>query len=324
MGVGVKNMKGKILGFDGTAGSGAITGENGERFTFVSAQWRSDRPIAPGIAVDFAPMAGVATEIYPVAGAITAPDLGELASSPIVQKLRTLAMTTLTFPLAVLLLLATFLPAMSSPMQSVSLWGLGSIMKVIGANPLLSDDNSYATERLAQMERDEGELRQQMAQGNIPMPSKAEIAKAKTGMISMMTGEQTVASRFKEFADEKAKLNQQISDGNWRSMISGALVIRYLVPIGACLLLWLAWSGKVAKTPTLAVGGVSVLFGLLVYLCRGALVGHPVEGSIGEAISQQLDAAVSVGWGTVIIAACGVALLLAGLGVARNPLAAKA
>ncbi len=317
-------MKGKILGFDAAAGSGAITGENGERFTFVSAQWRSDRPIATGIAVDFAPLAGVATEIYPVAGAIQAPDLGELASSPIVQKLKMLAMTTLVFPLAALLLLATFLPAMSAPMQSVSLWGLGGIMKMMSANPLVSDDSSYATERLAKLTEEEAELRQIMAQRNIPMPSDAEIATAKTGVISMMTGEAPVASRFKEFAEERAKLNQQISDGNWRNMLSGALVIRYLVPIGACLLLWLVWSDKPVKLPSLVTGGISILFALLVYLYRGALVGHPVEGSIGEAISQQLDAAVSVGWGTLIVAACGVGLVLAGLGMVRNPLAGKA
>jgi len=317
-------MKGKVLGFDAGAGSGAITGENGERFTFVAAQWRSERPIAAGIAVDFAPMAGVATEIYPVAGSMQAPDLSELASAPAVQKIKSLGMTTLTFPLAALLLLATFLPAMSSPMQSVSLWGLGGIMKMMSANPLLSDNGSYATGRLAELEKDEAELRQVMAQRNIPMPSEAEIANAKTGMMSMMTGEQSVASRFKELADEKAKLNQQVSDGNWRSMISGALIVRYLIPIGACLLLWLVWSGKATRTPSLAVGGISILFGLLIYLYRGALVGHPVEGSIGAAISQQLDAVVSVGWGTWIIAACGLGLVLAGLGIVRNPLATQA
>ena len=317
-------MKGKILGYDASAGSGAITGETGERFTFVAAQWRSEKPIAAGTQVDFAPVAGVATEIYPVGGSVQAPDLGEIAASPAVQKARTLGMTTLAFPLAVLLLIATFLPAMSSPIQSVSLWNLGGIVKMLSANPLFSDDSSYATERLAKIQQDEAELRQEMAQRGIPMPSAAEIAAAKPGTYNFATGGVLVASRMKEFAQEKENLAQQVSDQSWRNTLGSALAVRYLVPIGALVLIWFAWSGKETARPSLAVGGVSVLVALIVYLYRGALIGHPAEGSIGAAISRQMDAVISVGWGTYLIGLCGVALILSGIGILRNPLAAKA
>lgn len=318
-------MKGKVLGFDATSGAGAINGETGERFTFVAAQWRSDKPIAAGAAVDFAPLAGVATEIYPVVGGMAGgPDLSEIASSPAVQKVRTLGLTTLAFPLAILLLIATLLPALSSPMQSVSLWGLGAMDKMISANPLLSDDGSFATDQLARLDQEEKELREALAARNIPVPSDAEIAAAKTGTISLATGEATLPSRFKELQERRAQFGQQLSDQSWRSMLSSALILRWLVPSGALGLAWLAWSGKVTTKPSIALGSISLFIALLVYLYRGALIGHPKEGSIGAAISQQMDAAISVGFGTWLIGLIGIGLVLGGLGILRNPLAAKA
>ncbi len=317
-------MKGRVLGFDEVSGSGAINGETGERFTFVTAQWRSDKPITTGTTVDFAPLAGVATEIYPVGGAMpAAPDLSELASSPAVQKVRTLGLTTLAFPLAVLLLFATFLPALNTPIQSISLWGLGSMDKMISSNPLLSDDSSFATEQVARIDQEEKELREALAARGIPIPSDAEIAAARPGTYFTATGETTMPSRFKEFHEQKARFSQQIADQSWRSMLSSALILRYLVPLGALILLWLVWSDKPSRTPSIALGAVSVLTALLVYLYRGALIGHPNEGSIGAAISQQMDAAISVGFGNWLIGLIGVGLVLGGLGIVRNPFATK-
>jgi hypothetical protein len=100
-------MKGKIIGFTPSAGTGAISSDDGERYAFEAAQWRSEKPIAAGATVDFVGSAGAATEIYPIAGsALGSVDVGEIAASPAVQKARRLAMETLVFPLAALLLAA--------------------------------------------------------------------------------------------------------------------------------------------------------------------------------------------------------------------------
>lgn len=310
-------MKGKILGFTQSTGSGAISAEDGERFTFVAAQWRSDKPIMTGTTVDFAPVAGVATEIYPAAAAMPVA-AADLAASPAVQKGRSLAMTTLAFPLAILLLIATFLPVLSSPVKGVSLWGFGGLTRIVAANPLLVDNGKYATDRLAKIAEEEGELRQELITRGLPMPSDAEIANAKTNMFN-----ETIASRFKDLRDEKAKLEQQVSDASWRDTLNTLLVARFLVPLAAVWLIWLAWSGGALRTPSIAAGAVSVAVALMFYIYRGALIGHPAEDSIGAAIAGRMDAMISVGWGTYLIGLCGVGLILSGLGVVKNPLAAK-
>lgn len=318
-------MRGKILGHDAAAGSGAIAAENGERFSFVSAQWRSDRPIAPGTSVDFAPVAGVATEIYPVGGVgLAAPDLAGLAASPGGQKLRVLATSTLAFPLAVLLLLATFLPALTSPVQGVSLWGIGSLGKMLAANPFLSGDGSAAAEQLAKVDEEENELRGELAQRGIPVPSASAIAAAKSTNAYMFFSGAPIASRLKGFAEDRAKYQQQVSDSRWRGLLSSLLVVRYLVPLGACLLLWLAWTDKPLRAPQIGVGAVAAGTALLIYLYRGAIVGHPNDRSIGGAISKQMDAIISIGLGTWVIGLLGIALVAAAFGAIRNPLAERA
>ncbi|WP_375398220.1 hypothetical protein [uncultured Sphingomonas sp.] len=312
-------MKGKILGFTAAAGTGVITGENGERFSFAATQWRSDKPIAPGMTVDFDAREGVATEVYPVTGGM-AFNAADVTASPAIQKARGLVMTTLAVPLAILLLIATLLPALSSPIQSVSLWGMGGIVKLLNANPMLSDDGSYATERLAKITQEDAELKADLTRRGLPMPSAAEIAAAPA---ATMFGDQSFASRFKELGVEREKLGQQIADARWRNLLASLMIVRFLVPIGACVLLYLAWVAKPLKIPSIATGGIAIVTAAIIYLYRDALIGHSDKDSIGAAISAQMDAVVSVGFGTYLIALIGIGLILAGIGVVRNPLAAK-
>lgn len=298
-------MKGKILGFTPSAGTGAIAGDNGERFSFVAAQWRSDKSITVGTSVDFAPVAGVATEIYPVAAA-TPIDVGELASSPAVQKARGLFMTTLAVPLAALLLLATFLPAISSPVSSASLWGMGSLAQMVSANPLLANDDVVGVrEALQQLDAREADLRTNTTGfGGMPMDNSAGL---------------------RMLAKERANLQARLSQAQFASTIGSLLAVRWLVPIGAIALLAFAWMDKSTKALALATGVVAVLTAAILYEYREVLVGGagPV-GSIGGMISRQMGAVISLGFGTYLIGLCGIALVLAGLGVLKNPLAARA
>lgn len=62
-------MKGKILGFYQATGEGAISGEDGNRYSFNMSQWRSDRPPLIGRDVDFIAFGTEATEVFLFVGA---------------------------------------------------------------------------------------------------------------------------------------------------------------------------------------------------------------------------------------------------------------
>lgn len=124
-------MKGKILGFDAANGTGAIAADDGARYKFAIAEWRGEKPPATGVTVDFEGKAGTATEIYPVTGAAMAAlgninaDLAGLSASPAGARVSALFTQSLATPLAVMVLIACLLTAISSPAESYSLLGLG-------------------------------------------------------------------------------------------------------------------------------------------------------------------------------------------------------
>ena len=64
-------MKGKILDFSVQSNSGAISGEDGERYNFDSSDWKVDSPPAPGMSVDFSVEDNQAKEIYEAVGSTT-------------------------------------------------------------------------------------------------------------------------------------------------------------------------------------------------------------------------------------------------------------
>lgn len=73
-------MKGKILGFDAAAGTGAITGDDGQRYSFTTADFKSPGAAKPGDSVDFQGAAGAAKDIYVTAGGVNV-DLSSLTSN---------------------------------------------------------------------------------------------------------------------------------------------------------------------------------------------------------------------------------------------------
>ncbi len=298
-------MKGKVLGFTPSAGSGAIAADNGERLTFVAAQWRSDKPIAVGTNVDFAPMAGVATEIYPVATAMPIA-AADIAASPFVQKARMLFMSTLAFPLAALLLIACFMPVISSPIRSASLWSLGGVARIISANPLLAqDDVADVRDDLKQLDAMEAEVRRATGFGGMPVDIRPDL---------------------RSIAQQRAVAEKRLSSARFAAAMTNLLVVRWSVPILAAVLLWMTWGGKELRTLSLATGVAAIVTSAIIYEYREVLVGSggAPQGSIGAMMSRQLDAAVSLGFGTYVIGLCGVALIVAGLGLIRNPLARDA
>ena len=57
-------MKGKILDFSIQSNSGAISGEDGERYNFDGADWKEDTSPTRGMSVDFSVEDNQAKEVY--------------------------------------------------------------------------------------------------------------------------------------------------------------------------------------------------------------------------------------------------------------------
>lgn len=79
-------MKGNVLGYDAAAGTGAITGDDGKRYTFVSADNRGTAALKAGDAVDFQVEADAAKDIYAVPAAASL-DLSAMAANPAVANI---------------------------------------------------------------------------------------------------------------------------------------------------------------------------------------------------------------------------------------------
>lgn len=248
-------MKGKILGFDEATGNGAITAEDGTRHKFERADWRGgDKLPAPGMTVDFESDDGSAREIYPVTGATLAAlgtigaDLGGLAESEQGARIAGLFTKSLAVPLALVLLLGCFLPALVSPVQSATLIGLGNAMDDLG--------------RAA--------AAQEMMGGG------------KSGFDTVQT----------------------------------LLILRFAAPLAALWLLWSAWAGKAERMPMLASGAASVCAFLLVVMLRSSIL-----SMVPDFARERMAAGISLGFGTWLLLLAGGALIAAGLGKIRNPLA---
>ena len=145
-------MKGKILGFHEADGTGAISSEDGSRHRFSRADWRGERPPAAGMAVDFESDGGAAKDVYPVGGnamsAISSfsVDFSGLSANSDGTKLARLFTQSLAVPLALVVLFACFANALTTPMQSASLLGLGQTLDQLAmaasASEMMGSGNS--------------------------------------------------------------------------------------------------------------------------------------------------------------------------------------
>lgn len=75
-------MRGEVLSYDSTAGTGLISGDDGGRYSFSSTALQSSATPAPGVRVDFVPEGGEATQILILAGAATSTGVAGVAPVP--------------------------------------------------------------------------------------------------------------------------------------------------------------------------------------------------------------------------------------------------
>jgi hypothetical protein len=176
----------------------------------------------------------------------------------------------------------------------------------MSANPFLGGDAvAEATEEIAHLDKQEVDLRTHTTGfGGMPVDNSDELA---------------------EVARRRAQAESALSSARWGAALRSLLIVRWAVPALALGLLWLGWTGKENRTATLAAGGAGILTTIVIVLYRRSLVGGGGdENSLGGMMAAQMDAAISVGIGTWLIGLIGVGLVLSGLGILRNPLAARA
>ncbi|MCB2057422.1 MAG: hypothetical protein H6916_13205 [Novosphingobium sp.] len=244
-------MMGKILGFNQTEGSGAIAAEDGSRHRFLTEDWRGDKPPVAGMTVDFDSDGGTAKDIYPVSGVALDSfkvDLSGITASAEGTRVVALFTRSLSTPLALGVLLACFMTALSSPVQSATLLGLGQIV------------------------------------------DQLSMASAAGGMMG--------------------------ADTSGMGTMQALLFLRFAAPIAALWLMSAAWRGKSEKLPLLATGAAAILAALLVVGLRSAIL-----SMAPDFLREQLAAGISLGFGVWLLFLLGGALMAAGFGKLRNPLA---
>ncbi len=303
-------MKGKILGVAAGDLAGAITGDDGKRYRYETAEWRGERPASVGASVDFEAEGGTARDIYPAVGAFPGVGAGAasveaLARSSGGEKVIGLLKGTLALPLAVVVLIAFFLPALSSPMLTVSQLGLDKITAAVSPN---LEQAEHGRRRLADLERDLARFKTEAAQGGVGAPDS-------------VYGYGNVGDRIASLEEQRAEIRKGLGAVDFLKTVDAALILRFAAVLAALWLIWQAWSGAALRLWELAAGAAAVLAGGLTFLLRSALLGLlSAINPLGEAAAAQAGALISVEIGPWLLLAAGAGLIASGLGLVRNPL----
>lgn len=303
-------MKGRILGVAAGDLAGAITGDDGKRYRYEAADWRGERPASVGATVDFEVEGGAARDVYPAVGAFTgvgaaAASVEALAGSSGGEKIIGLFKGTLALPLAILVLIAFFLPALSSPMLTASQLGLDKITAAVRPN---LEQAEHGRRRLADLERDLARF-------------KTEAARGGSGAPDSIYGYGNVGDRIASLEEQRAEIRKGLSAVDFLKTVDAALILRFAAVLAALWLVWQAWTGAALRPWELAAGAAALIAGGLTFLLRSAILGLvSAMNPLGEAAAAQAEALISVEIGPWLLLAAGAGLIASGLGLIRNPL----
>jgi len=304
-------MRGRILGVATGDTAGAITGDDGQRYRYTAADWRGERPAVAGGVVDFEVEGQAARDIYPTVGGASGAagavaSVEALARSPVGERVLGLFRTTLALPLALVILVAFFLPALSTPVKSVSQFGLDQIVPSMGLNLEDADD---ARRRLANLERDIARF-------------QAEAARRGAGAPDGVYGYGNLGDRLQTLEEQRAEVRQGLGAVETVRRVDTLLILRFAALIGAAWLVWKAWSGAALRTWELVAGASALLGAGLTVLLKSAIMGlFSAMNPLGEAAVDQMNGLLSIGPGPWLLALAGAGLIASGLGLIRNPLA---
>jgi hypothetical protein len=107
--------------------------------------------------------------------------------------------------------------------------------------------------------------------------------------------------------------------------LAGSLLwLRYAAPLTAIAVIFLILTGR-PHGPAPIIAGVAALFaGALPFLIKGAIIDKVESSGFGGAMRGSIDALIEVGPGAWLCLIAGAALIAAGMGVLKNPLATRA
>lgn len=304
-------MKGKVLGVATGETGGAITGDDGKRYRYDLAEWRGERAASIGATVDFEGDGGMAREIYPAVGGFTgaagaAASVEALARSDAGGRVIGLFRTTLAVPLALVMLIAFFLPALTTPAKTFNLLDLD---KLVAASGLDLEESEYGRRRLADLDRDIARFRTEAARAGADAPDG-------------VYGYGNVGDRLQTLETQRGEVRDLLGKIDFLKTVNSALILRFLAVVAALWLIWTAWSGAVLRPWELAAGGAAVVAGGLAVALRSAMLGVMTAGpGVGTAEAAQLGTLFSLGAAPWLMLAAGAALIASGLGLIRNPLA---
>lgn len=106
--------------------------------------------------------------------------------------------------------------------------------------------------------------------------------------------------------------------------LTGSLIwLRFAAPLAAVAVIFMVLTGR-PTGPVPIIAGVAALFaGALPFLIKGAIIDKVESSPYGAAMSGSIDALMEVGPGAWLCMVAGAALIAAGLGVLKNPLASR-
>ena len=138
-------MRGRVLGFDPASGSGAITGDDGKRYKFTTADNKSPQALKPEDVVDFEADGEQARDIYTVTPAARAP-VGAGAPSGSSTGVPPAVMSFLTRPTMVgsaLIILGALIAGYLSAFSMMGLGGASFLFILLFALPFLAGGFIY-------------------------------------------------------------------------------------------------------------------------------------------------------------------------------------
>ncbi len=113
-------------------------------------------------------------------------------------------------------------------------------------------------------------------------------------------------------------------EGGGLGLTESLLILRFVSPVAAGLLIFLAVTQRPMGPAPLVAGGAALFAGILPFMVKTAII-DKVQSSafMGAMVGDSLGALIQVGPGAWLSLLAGAAMIAFGLGVLKNPLAAK-
>lgn len=126
-------MKGNVIGFDPDTNTGAISGHDGKRYDFVSADWHDRRQPTHGDLVDFVAADQRATQVYLIEQEYVQPSLGEFLFSIRGRISRSQLWLKWILPVTIVYIVLSLIARIGAASDSTAIAVIASLLTVIFA-----------------------------------------------------------------------------------------------------------------------------------------------------------------------------------------------